>query len=297
MTLKQLKAFLALARSLNYANASNELHLSQSALSLTIKTLEEELGGKLFKRNTRRVELTFEGKSLIPYARKLLANWEDMEKDVKQRFKLQRGTLNIASMPFVTHAIMPNVIQNFLSLHPNINFSIHDITNEKIIENVLDGIFELGICFEPQQIDMLEFLPLFNEDFLALLPKAHALAHATSITWKDLCANPFVTLQQPSIVRHLIEENCKNNDIQLDLKVECHQISSLSSFVALGIGVSVIPRHFQQFIDTEKNILIELQDQDLIKPVGIIYKKNFEISNITAQFIETLKQYNYKNHI
>ena len=297
MTLKQLKAFLALARSLNYANASNELHLSQSALSLTIKTLEEELGGKLFKRNTRRVELTFEGKSLIPYAKKLLANWEDMEKDVKQRFKLQRGTLSIASMPFVTHAIMPNVIQNFLTLHPNINFSIHDITNEKIIENVLDGIFELGICFEPKQVDTLESLPLFNEDFLALLPKNHALADAKSLTWKALCANPFVTLQQPSIVRHLIEENCNKNNIQLDLKLECHQISSLSSFVALGIGVSVIPRHFQQFIDTDKNVLIELQDQDLIKPVGIIYKKNFEISNITAQFIETLKQYNYNNHI
>lgn len=69
MTLKQLKAFLALARTLNYANASLELHLSQSALSLTIKSLEEELGGKLFNRNTRRVELTQEGKSLIPYAK------------------------------------------------------------------------------------------------------------------------------------------------------------------------------------------------------------------------------------
>ena len=68
MTLKQLKAFL-LARTLNYANASLELHLSQSALSLTIKSLEEELGGKLFNRNTRRVELTQEGKSLIPYAK------------------------------------------------------------------------------------------------------------------------------------------------------------------------------------------------------------------------------------
>lgn len=68
MTLKQLKAF-ALARTLNYANASLELHLSQSALSLTIKSLEEELGGKLFNRNTRRVELTQEGKSLIPYAK------------------------------------------------------------------------------------------------------------------------------------------------------------------------------------------------------------------------------------
>lgn len=72
MTLKQLKAFLALARTLNYANASLELHLSQSALSLTIKSLEEELGGKLFNRNTRRVELTQEGKSLIPYAKNSL---------------------------------------------------------------------------------------------------------------------------------------------------------------------------------------------------------------------------------
>ncbi len=80
MTLKQLKAFLVLARTLNYANAANELCLSQSALSLSIKTLEEELGGKLFKRNTRRVEITPEGQSLIPYAKKLLANWEDMEK-------------------------------------------------------------------------------------------------------------------------------------------------------------------------------------------------------------------------
>ena len=87
MTLKQLKAFLALARTLNYVNAAAELYLSQSALSITIKTLEEELGGKLFKRNTRRVEMTAEGRSLIPYAKRLLANWEDMEKDVKQRFK------------------------------------------------------------------------------------------------------------------------------------------------------------------------------------------------------------------
>lgn len=125
MTLKQLKAFLVLARTLNYASASTELHLSQSALSLSIKSLEEELGGKLFKRNTRRVELTQEGLSLIPFARKLLANWEDMEKDVKQRFKLHRGTLSIASMPFVTHAILPEVIKIF---PVNIRISVFPFT-------------------------------------------------------------------------------------------------------------------------------------------------------------------------
>jgi len=285
MTLKQLKAFLALARTLNYANASLELHLSQSALSLTIKSLEEELGGKLFNRNTRRVELTQEGKSLT--------NWDEMENDVKQRFKLNRGTLSIASMPFVTHAILPEVIHQFLELHPNLNFSIQDIPNETIIEKVQDGIFELGICFEPDLTEGLEFKPLFEEDFLALLPKTHSLAQLPSITWHELCSNPFVTLQKPSIVRYLVEQNCLRNNITLDLKVECHQISSLSSFVAYGIGVSAIPRHFAKHIDKEHNVLIELKDESIHKTVGIVYKKNFEISNISTQFIEALVQYKF----
>ena len=294
MTLKQLKAFLALARTLNYANASTERHLSQSALSLSIKSLEEELGGKLFKRNTRRVELTQEGKSLIPYARKLLANWEDMENDVKQRFKLNRGTLNIASMPFVTHAILPEVIQTFSNAHPNLNFSIHDIPNEKIIENVLDGIFELGICFQPILNEQLEFKALFDEDFLALIPKTHPLASKKSITWQELYANPFITLQHPSIVRYLLEQNASRLGLVLDLKVECHQISTFSSFVALGIGVSAIPRHFQHSIDKEYNVLLEIENSQVHQAVGIIYKKDTELSNISSEFIQTLSSYPYE---
>ena len=286
MTLKQLKAFLVLARTLNYANAANELCLSQSALSLSIKTLEEELGGKLFKRNTRRVEITLEGQSLIPYAKKLLANWEDMEKDVKQRFKLNRGTLNIASMPFATHAVLPEVMHDFAQQHPNISFSIHDITNEKIIEKVQEGIFEIGICFEPKANDQLIFQPIFNEDFLALLPKHHVLAKQKSMTWLELCSCPFVTLQNPSIIRHVIEEHCAALQVVLDLKVECHQISSLSHFVAYGMGVSAIPRHFQKFIDLEKNVLVEIEDNQAQLAVGIIYKKDYELSNMSSQFIE-----------
>lgn len=144
MTLKQLKAFLVLARTLNYANAANELCLSQSALSLSIKTLEEELGGKLFKRNTRRVAITTEGQSLIPYAKKLLANWEDMEKDVKQRFKLNRGTLNIASMPFATHAVLPVVMHDFSQLHPNISFSSMTLPMKKLLKKFKKAFLRLA---------------------------------------------------------------------------------------------------------------------------------------------------------
>lgn len=291
MTLKQIKSFLILARTLNYAHAAAELYISQSGLSLTIKALEEDLGGKLFKRNTRKVELTEEGHSLIPYARRLMANWDEMEYDLKQRFQFNRGSLPLASMPYITHALLPQIIHQFLAVHPNINVSIHDITNESVIELVKDGIFELGICFEPSLKDQLEFQPLFNEDFVALLPKTHALADTQVISWEALCENRFVTLQKPSVVRHLVDQYCQANQLLLDVQIECHQITSMCNFVAIGAGVTVIPRHFQDYIDTKRTVILELSGEKLQRPVGVIYKKNFEITKISAAFIEALLQF------
>ncbi|TCM63821.1 LysR family carnitine catabolism transcriptional activator [Acinetobacter calcoaceticus] len=291
MTLKQIKSFLILARTLNYAHAAIELHISQSALSLTIKALEEELGGKLFKRNTRKVELTEEGRSLLPYARRLIANWEEMDYDLKQRFKFNRGSLSLASMPYITHALLPNIIQQFLQTHPNINFSINDITNESVIELVKDGIFEMGICFEPEFKDQLNFQPLFEEDFLALVSVDHPLAQQDQVSWQQLCVNRFVTLQKPSIVRHLVDQYCQRHQITLDVQIECHQITSMCNFVAVGAGVTVIPRHFQAYIDNKRSVAIEMSGEKLSKPVGVIYKKNFEISKISAEFIDCLAQY------
>lgn len=291
MTLKQIKSFLILARTLNYAHAAAELYISQSGLSLTIKALEENLGGKLFKRNTRKVELTEEGRSLIPYARRLMANWDEMEYDLKQRFQFNRGSLSLASMPYITHAVLPEVIQQFLAQHPSINFSIHDITNESVIELVKDSIFELGICFEPSVIDQLEFKPLFNEDFVALLPRKHLLADRQVISWAELCENRFVTLQKPSVVRHLVDQYCQAKQFSLDVQIECHQVTSMCNFVAMGAGVTVIPRHFQHSIDTQRTVILELSGEKLQRPVGVIYKKNLEISKISTEFIESLMQF------
>ena len=293
MTLKQLKAFLTLARTLNYAHASQELHISQSALSISIKSLEEELGGKLFNRNTRKVAVTNEGKSLIPYAKKLLANWEEMEKNVKQQFLLNRGTLNIASMPFITNTILPTVIKKFANKYPNINFSISDVINENIIEMVQDGIFELGIVFEPNLRENLIFKTLYQEEFIAIVPKSHNLANSRSVSWEELTKSPFITLQAPSAIRELIDEHCANKDLQLDIKVECHQIISISSLVSSEMGVSAIPRRCINYIDTLYNSVLEIQGDSIHKNVGIIYKKNHEISNITNHFIDELLDCNF----
>ena len=91
MNVKQLRAFVAVAKYQSFAQAGEHLHISQPALSLTIKALEENLGGALLSRTTRSVSLTAEGEVLLPLARRLLADWDDTEEMLRQRFTLQLG--------------------------------------------------------------------------------------------------------------------------------------------------------------------------------------------------------------
>ncbi|CDL09348.1 LysR family transcriptional regulator near succinyl-CoA:3-ketoacid-coenzyme A transferase [Klebsiella pneumoniae IS43] len=91
--------FLAVAHTLNFAHASERLNLSQPALSLTIKGLEEALGGALLQRSTRKVTLTQEGELFLPMARQLLADWDNVEEAMRQSFTLQRGKISVAAMP------------------------------------------------------------------------------------------------------------------------------------------------------------------------------------------------------
>jgi len=101
MTVKQLRAFLAVAQTLSFAQACERLHLSQPALSLAIKSLEESMGGQLLIRSTRSVRLTPEGEVLLPIARRLLTDWDNAEDLLRQHFTLQRGTVSIAAMTVV----------------------------------------------------------------------------------------------------------------------------------------------------------------------------------------------------
>ncbi|KAI3490733.1 hypothetical protein L1887_44895 [Cichorium endivia] len=109
MSVKQLRAFLAVAHTLNFAHASERLNLSQPALSLTIKALEDALGGPLLQRSTRKVALTQEGETFLPMARQLLADWDNVEEAMHQCFTLQRGKISVAAMPSFAANVLPEV--------------------------------------------------------------------------------------------------------------------------------------------------------------------------------------------
>ncbi|MBD9515952.1 LysR family transcriptional regulator [Pseudomonas sp. PDM22] len=276
MTVKQLRAFLAVAQSLSFAQACERLHLSQPALSLAIKSLEESLGGQLLVRTTRSVALTPEGETLLPLARRLLADWDNAEEVMHQHFTLQLGRVSIAAMPSFAGNLLPAVLRTFRDRHPKVNVAVHDVINEQVLEMVRNHRVELGIALEPDSLDGLTFTPFYTDRFVAVLPADSALANESRITWEQLLADHFITLQRPSAVRLLLEEQLQG---RLPVAFESHQLVTVGRMVAEGLGVSAVPRLCRQQMEELGARCVALDEPRIERRVGLFCLTEHKLSS------------------
>jgi LysR family carnitine catabolism transcriptional activator len=283
MTLKQVRAFLAVAQDLSFAQACERLHLSQPALSLTIKSLEEALGGRLFSRSTRAVALTPEGEALLPIARRLVADWENTEDQMRQRFTLQQGRVSIAAMPSFACNPLPGILTTFRTLYPQINIAVHDVINEQVGEMVRDRRVELGVGFEPAPSSGLAFTPLYIDRFVAAVPSNSPLITYSKVSWAQLMVYPFITLQRPSAVRLLLEES-----FRISVAFECHQLVTVGRMVASGLGVSAVPSLCIGQMEELGASCIMLGDPIVEKPIGILTPPQHELSVAAQALFDTL---------
>lgn len=279
MNPRQLRAFVTISQTLSFAQASERLHLSQPALSLTIKALEENLGGPLLVRSTRSVRLTPEGETLLPLARRLLADWDNTEELMRQHFTLQRGKVSIAAMPSFAGNLLPKALRRFKDLHPNVNVAVHDVVNEQVVEMVRQRRVELGIGFEPESLRSLVFQPLFTDRFVAVVPRDSALARLSSVTWAELLEADFITLQRPSAVRLLLEADLRERHGGLAVMFESHQLSTVGRMVASGLGVSAVPALCSQQMEESGAHCLPLEEPRIERRIGMMRLADHQLSS------------------
>ncbi|MFV3308068.1 LysR family transcriptional regulator [Pseudomonas sp. NY15181] len=290
MTVKQLRAFLAVAQTLSFAQACERLHLSQPALSLAIKSLEESLGGQLLVRTTRSVALTPEGETLLPLARSLLADWDNAEELMRQHFTLQLGKVSIASMPSFAGNLLPAVLRTFRDRHPKVNVAVHDVINEQVLEMVRNRRVELGIVLEPDSLDGLAFTPFYTDRFVAVLPADSPLAQCSQITWDQLLEDHFITLQRPSAVRLLLEDRVAARHGRLPVAFESHQLVTVGRMVAEGLGVSAVPRLCRQQMEELGARCVALHEPRIERRVGLICLAEHKLSSAAQALSDVLVQ-------
>lgn len=278
VTLKQMRAFLAIAECGSFAEACDRLHLSQPALSVSIRNMEETVGGALFSRSTRRVELTPEGREFLPRARRLLADWDQAFDDLGRSFTLQQGKLSIAVMPSFAMNQFPDALLTFSRRYPDINLTIEDIVMENVIDAVREGRVDLGITFEPEQLDGVQFTPLFSDRFVAILPPQHPLANRQRLRWKDLQNSPLIAMNRGSWSRRRTDEALAQAGITPQRLSEATQLATIGKMVAVGLGVAAVPQLCRPQMEAQGAVCLPLSHPVVERRVGVFTSKRYPIS-------------------
>jgi LysR family carnitine catabolism transcriptional activator len=289
VSIKNLQAFIELAKCQSFAEAAEKRHISQPALSSAIKKMEMQLGGALFSRSTRSVKLTPEGASFLPVAKRLLDDWDNALYDVKQLFKLEKGLLTLASMPSFAEGRLPTLLASFGYAQPNISIRVHDVVMELVIESVLRERAEMGFVFEPEEHELLNFYPMFNDEFVVIMPPDHALNTGAELTLDDVIKYPFVSMNRGSTTRKWVDEKLINGDRKINIAVEASQFSTIGNLVYSGMGIAIVPSMVQKQMEAKGCISKKVLGLDIIKRVGLITPKDRSLSFAAQAFIESLK--------
>jgi LysR family carnitine catabolism transcriptional activator len=284
VTLKQLQIFVCIAQSHTFAQAADKICLSQPALSSALKKMEQQLGGSLFSRTTRKVELSPEGVQFFPVAQRLLADWHEAFSDLHNLFSLGQGKLSIAAMPSFAAGGLPEILQRYKAEFPNIKLSVADVVMESVIKDVQAGRAEIGFSFENEHLEGLEFHPIFIDHFIAVLPVNHPLSQFDKLIWSQITEFPFVAMNKGSAIRQWIDNYIQQNNMILDIVVEASQLATLGQFVKHNLGVSIVPALCQEQMENKGLVCLEISNSGLSKRVGIIRQKNSNLSSVANSF-------------
>jgi DNA-binding transcriptional LysR family regulator len=194
-TLRQLRAFVALARSGTFTLAAADLHVTQAALSGLIRELEQTLGARVFDRSTRKVELTELGRDLAPLFTKMLDDLDGALADVANRTQLRKGIVRVAAPQLMACTMLPAAIAAYRASHPDIDVRLIDCAVEDVSSRVLSGEVDFGLGPEREAGSALAATQLFDLPFEAVFPLGHPLEGLARVTWQDLAQYPFISLQ------------------------------------------------------------------------------------------------------
>ncbi|WP_417880562.1 LysR family transcriptional regulator [Vibrio sp.] len=237
MTFSQLNIFSILANCSSFTSASQQLNISQSGVSHAIKTLEDELGVKLFLRNQNRIELTYVGMRLLERARAILSLEATMRQEATGVKQMKQGTVKIGAFESgsIIH-ILPNILEAYRKKYPNIDIFVEEGANKQIHQWLIERRIDIGIMQLPQP--EYDSFHLLTDKLVALVPKQHPLAKGSEVCLKALCKEPMVLVDVgfPELITQLLS----SQNLKPQIQYHTSQLISALDIVAREEAVSIV---------------------------------------------------------
>ncbi len=288
MELTQLRHFLAVAEHENFTRAAVELAVTQPALSRSVAKLEAELGQPLFERQTRRVRLTDAGRLFESRAREILALVDDAKAELTDDG--QTGRLRVGAIPTIAPYFLPGVLRLFRDLHPRAQVVASEETTDRLLEHCRQGELDVVLLAAPVAAPHLHVETLFTEEMLLVLPPGDPLEKQPRITLADLRQRPFVLLDETHCLSGMIEALCRQRAFQPIVVERASQLATVEELVALGHGVSLIPRMARAVDDTRRRVYRSVTNPKPSRTIVLVTNPDRYHSRLMTRFCACVRE-------
>lgn len=239
-TLRELEAFLGVARLGNFSRAARSLNMSQPALTVRIRHLEEALGVRLLDRTTRVVSLTQVGREFLPVVERVLGEISALARDAKDLAGRRRGLVTVAALPSIASTLLPATIAAFKARHPGITVRLRDGVAQRVASLVKSGEADFGIGSPTKRDPELLISHLMDDPVSVAFEPGHPLERRERIRLEDLLGAPLILMDREYSVRALIDRAFESIGRPVVPAYETSYVPTALGLVKAGLGVAVI---------------------------------------------------------
>ena len=291
--LETLRLYCDVVRHRSFSRGAAQNVVSQSAASQAMQQLESELDVALLDRTKRPFVVTPEGQAFYEACRRLLESWEKAKTEIAAVKARVDGMVRVAAIYSVgLHDVSRNV-QRFMSLYPEARVQLECLHPHKVVEAVVQGEADVGIMSYPPADRTLAIVPLRSEPMAFVCHPNHRLARRRVVTPADLNGETFVAFDAGLTIRKAIDRALRQHNVRVNTVMEFDNIETIKQAIIIAAGVSILPRHTVQNEASIRTLaVVPLTITDLVRPVGLIHRRQKPLTPTVSRFIQLLKDAN-----
>lgn len=286
MDFEQLRTFMEVSRLRSFSRAAEKLTVTQPAISAQIRTLENEVGARLFDRDGGKVTFTAAGKVFEPFAEHCLQCHNHIMVTVGELHRTPRGEISVSANEATSLYVLPSVFAQFKRQYSRVGLSIVRADRLKTIESVLSREVDFGVVSLPVKDARLTVDTLHRDDVVLVAPGNHPLAERESVPFEEIIPQPLL-LPKQGRQRELIEDLFRSRDAQPRIAMEVESSELLKRLVVAGLGLGFLPRSNVQ-ADTKNGTLkiIKLEGVRLNRELALVYRRDKTLTRAALMFLE-----------
>ncbi len=284
MDLRQLRFFLEVAQSGGFTRAADKLNTAQSAVSLAIKKLEDELEVKLFDRRDRRVTLTVEGETLVKNAKDIFRRVAQARQEIADLRGLLSGEVQVGLTPVLSSFFFPKIIATFKRQFPALKISVTGDSASNIQRKIESGTLDIGIL-EGKISEQLDSHHLLREEVVACVHRYHPFAKKKTCTTRELLAEPLVQFQKGYYIREIIDELAVKEGLVPTVMAESNLLSLVNSMVKEELGLAFM---LKMAVGNDPDIVKISCDPPIYLDLAIAWEKQSPLSPANRAFVNFL---------